>query len=97
VGKTFKGLTDDEFQEMTRRLLELERSRKGSTVFVRPQVVVEVAFNEIQASPQYKSGLALRFARIARIRDDKRPAQADTLQTLRQLYDEQFKFKGQLA
>jgi DNA ligase-1 len=94
VGKTFKGLTDDEFQEMTERLLELERSRQRSTVTVRPQVVVEVVFNELQASPQYQSGLALRFARIARIRDDKRAAEADTLQTLRQLYEQQFAFKG---
>ena len=97
VGKTFKGLTDDEFQEMTRRLLDLERSRKGGTLFVHPQVVVEVAFNEIQASPQYRSGLALRFARISRMRDDKAAAEADTIQTLRQLYDGQFKYKGRLA
>ncbi|UCC64766.1 MAG: ATP-dependent DNA ligase, partial [Anaerolineae bacterium] len=97
VGKTFKGLTDAEFQAMTARLLELERSRKGGTVYVQPQVVVEVLFNEIQASSQYRSGLALRFARISRIRDDKAPAEADTLQTLRQLYDQQFQYKGRLA
>jgi DNA ligase-1 len=97
VGKTFKGLTDAEFQAMTKRLLALERSRKGSTVFVQPQVVVEVLFNEIQASSQYKSGLALRFARIARLREDKTPAQADTLQTLRRLYDQQFQYKGRLG
>jgi DNA ligase-1 len=97
VGKTFKGLTDAEFQAMTERLLVLERSRQGGTVFVQPQVVVEVLFNEIQASSQYKSGLALRFARISRLREDKTPAQADTIQTLRQLYDQQFQYKGQLA
>jgi DNA ligase-1 len=97
VGKTFKGLTDDEFQEMTQRLLDLETSRKGATVYVRPQVVVEVLFNEIQSSSQYRSGLALRFARIARFRDDKNPLQADTLQTLRHLYDRQFQYKGQLS
>jgi DNA ligase-1 len=97
VGKTFKGLTDAEFQAITERLLTLERSRKGGTVFVRPEVVVEVLFNEIQASSQYKSGLALRFARISRIRDDKPAAEADTVQTLRQLYERQFQYKGLLG
>jgi len=94
VGKTFKGLTDAEFQTMTERLLALEHSRKRSTVLVRPQVVVEVLFNEIQESSQYRSGLALRFARISRVRDDKGPAGADTLQTLRRLYERQFEYKG---
>jgi DNA ligase-1 len=96
VGKTFKGLTDAEFQAMTQRLLTLELSRQGSTVSVRPEVVVEVLFNEIQTSSQYTSGLALRFARISRIRDDKPAGEADTLQTLRGLYDQQFQYKGQL-
>ncbi len=97
VGKTFKGLTDAEFQAMTQQLLALEQSRKGGTVFVQPQVVVEVLFNEIQESRQYRSGLALRFARIHRLREDKVPATADTIQTVRQLYDRQFQYKGRLA
>lgn len=97
VGKTFKGLTDTEFQDMTERLLALERQRRGSTVLVQPKVVVEVLCNEIQESSQYRSGLALRFARIARLRDDKPPTEADTLHTLRQLYDQQFQYKGRLA
>jgi DNA ligase-1 len=96
VGKTFKGLTDAQFQEMTERLLALERSRKGSTVFVQPQVVVEVLFNEIQESSQYQSRLALRFARISRVREDKTSSEADTIQDLRQLYDRQFQYKGRL-
>jgi DNA ligase-1 len=96
VGKTFKGLTDAEFQAMTERLLALERAREGGTVFVQPQVVVEVLFNEIQASSQYKSGLALRFARIARLREDKAPVEADTIQTLRHFFERQFQRKGQL-
>jgi DNA ligase-1 len=96
VGKTFKGLTDEEFATMTERLLELERSRQGGTVFVQPQIVVEVLFNEIQESSQYTSGLALRFARITRVREDKRAGEADTLQTLRQLYEQQFQYKGRL-
>jgi DNA ligase-1 len=97
VGKTFKGLTDSEFEAMTQRLLALERSRQGSTVFVQPQVVVEVLFNEIQASSQYESGLALRFARIYRRREDKNATEADTLQTLFQLYEQQFRYKGRRA
>jgi DNA ligase-1 len=96
VGKTFKGMTDVEFEEMTERLLALEQSRQGATVHVQPQVVVEVLFNELQDSSNYASGLALRFARIARLRPDKSPRQADTLQTLRQLYDQQFLYKGKL-
>jgi DNA ligase-1 len=97
VGKTFKGLTDAEFQATTEKLLELEHSRQRGTVFVRPQIVVEVLFNEVQQSSQYRSGLALRFARITRFREDKSPAQADGLRTLRKLYEKQFQYKGRLA
>jgi DNA ligase 1 len=86
VGKTFKGLTDAEFQAMTERLLRLKVDARGGTVFVRPEVVVEVRFTDIQKSPQYACGLALRFARIFRIRDDKRAQDADTVSTLRALY-----------
>lgn len=96
VGKTYKGLTDAEFQNMTDVLLDLALSRQGSTVTVQPGVVVEVLFNEIQESSQYRSGLALRFARISRIRDDKGARDADTLHTLRHLYDQQFRYKGRL-
>jgi DNA ligase-1 len=97
VGKTFKGLTDREFAEMTERLWRLAVADDGYTVRVRPEVVVEVAFNEIQASPTYPSGLALRFARITRVRDDKPPGQATTLETLRRLYERQFTVKGRLG
>jgi DNA ligase-1 len=90
VGKTFKGLTDKEFTEMTSRLRELELADDGYTVTVRPEVVVEVAYNEIQRSPQYSSGFALRFARITRTRDDKSPEQATTLSELQALYEQQF-------
>lgn len=95
VGKTFKGLTDEEFVQMTERLLALETHRERGTVFVEPQVVVEVLFNEIQASAQYESRLALRFARVSRLREDKKPEDADTIQTMRQLFDEQFQQKGE--
>ncbi len=94
VGKTFKGLTDREFAAMTDRLKALALSDDGDTVRVRPEVVVEVEYNEIQRSPTYPSGLALRFARIARIREDKGPAQATTRDELRALYERQFVTKG---
>lgn len=97
VGKTFKGLTDAEFTAMTARLRTLAVGDDGYTVRVRPEVVVEVEYNEIQKSPTYPSGFALRFARIARIREDKGPGQATTLDELRQLYARQFATKGRLA
>jgi DNA ligase-1 len=94
VGKTFKGFTDRQFAEMTERLWTLATGDDGYTVRVRPEVVVEVAHNEIQKSPTYPSGLALRFARITRVREDKTPAQATTLDDLRALYERQFRTKG---
>jgi DNA ligase-1 len=94
VGKTFKGLTDEEFEAMTARLQALREGDDGYTVTVRPRIVVEVAYNEIQRSSQYSSGYALRFARIVRIRDDKDPQQATSLAELRALYNRQFAAKG---
>lgn len=94
VGKTFKGLTDAQFAAMTSRLWALATADGGYTVRVRPEVVVEVAYNEIQKSPTYPSGLALRFARIARIRDDKAPGQATALAEIAALYERQFATKG---
>ena len=94
VGKTFKGLTDREFDAMTARLTALAVADDGYTVRVRPEVMVEVDYNEIQASPTYPSGFALRFARIARIREDKAPDQATTLAELRALYERQFTTKA---
>ena len=64
------------------------------SVYVKPEIVVEVAYNEIQKSPHYKSGFALRFARITRIRDDKSPQQADSMGRLRELYAKQFQRKA---
>jgi DNA ligase-1 len=96
VGKTFKGLTDEDFAQMTERLQELKSDEKEYTVTVKPKMVVEVAYDEIQRSPHYKSGFALRFARISRIRDDKSPDEVDSLQRIRSLYDEQFSRKGML-
>jgi len=97
VGKTFKGLTDAEFSTITERLLRIKTRDKGYTVAVKPSIVVEVAFNEIQRSPHYKSKFALRFARITRFRDDKRAEDADTLQGLEHLYENQFRYKDKVG
>jgi DNA ligase 1 len=94
VGKTFKGLTDKQFIEMTARLQALQVSDDGYTVTLRPEVVVEVTYNEIQRSPQYSSGFALRFARITSIREDKGPGQITTIAELQSLYERQFLTKS---
>ena len=86
LGKTFKGLTDELLEWQTRRFLELEIGRDRHTVFVRPELVVEIAFNDVQASPQYPGGVALRFARVKRYRDDKTAAEADTIETVRAIH-----------
>jgi len=94
LGKTFKGLTDREMEEMTRRLKQIALEERGHIVIVKPEIVVEVAYNEIQKSPKYRSGMALRFARITRIRGDKDPDEADTIQKVRQIYEKQFEKKA---
>ncbi len=85
LGKTFKGLTDEMLAWQTEQLLKLEIARDSYTVYVEPKLVVEIAFNEIQISPRYPSGLALRFARVKRYRTDKSAAEADTFQTVQKL------------
>jgi DNA ligase-1 len=94
IGKTFKGLTDAEIIEMTRRLKKLAIKQEAHVVTAIPKIVVEVAYNEIQKSPKYKCGMALRFARITGIRDDKTVEQADTIQRVREIYERQFLKKG---
>jgi len=96
VGKTFKGLTDQEIIEMTRRLKELTIREEPHRVVVVPKIVVEVAYNEVQKSPKYECGMALRFARITRIRDDKTPEEADTIQKVREIYEKQYQKKAKL-
>ncbi len=86
LGKTFKGMTDALLAWQTRELLAREIGRDGHTVFVRPELVVEIAFNDIQVSPQYPGRLALRFARVKQYRPDKTAAQADAFETIRQIY-----------
>jgi len=97
VGKTFKGLTDAEIVEMTKRLKDSVILEGGHRVTVIPKIVVEVAYNEIQRSPKYKSKMALRFARISRVRDDKTPQEADTIDKVREIYEKQFQQKGKYA
>jgi DNA ligase-1 len=86
LGKTFKGMTDALLEWQTAALLEREVRRDGHVVFVRPELIVEVAFNDLQESPQYPGGLALRFARVKGYRPDKGAEDADTLQTLQDIY-----------
>jgi DNA ligase 1 len=86
LGKTFKGLTDEILEWQTSRLLALETARDGWTVHVRPELVVEIAFDGIQTSPRYRGGMALRFARVLRYRPDKRADEADTAETVRALH-----------
>jgi DNA ligase-1 len=88
LGKTFKGLTDEMLAWQTRTFLELEIGRDDHTVYVRPEVVVEIAFNEIQASTQYPGGVTLRFARVKRYRDDKAAGQADTIASIHAAYQQ---------
>ena len=85
LGKTFKGLTDEMLAWQTEQLLKLEIGRDSYTVYVEPKIVAEIAFSDIQVSPRYVSGLALRFARVKRYRPDKSPAEADTFQTVQKL------------
>ena len=87
LGKTFKGMTDEMLEWQTREFLAREISRDGITVFVEPNMVVEIAYDDIQASPRYAGGLALRFARVKGYRPDKRPDEADTIETVRALYE----------
>ena len=89
LGKTFKGLTDSMLEWQTRELLAREVQRDGGTVFVRPELVVEIAFSDLQASPRYPGGLALRLARVKRYRDDKRAQDADTMASVRRIFDSQ--------
>jgi DNA ligase-1 len=86
LGKTFKGLTDEMLAWQTEKLRSLEISHDRHTVFVRPELVVEIAFNEVQASAQYPGGLALRFARVKSYRHDKPATEADTIETVREIY-----------
>ena len=89
LGKTFKGMTDAMLKWQTEELLARAISRDDWSVRVRPELVVEVTFNDLQNSPRYPAGLALRFARVKGYRPDKTPDQADTIETVRAIYASQ--------
>jgi DNA ligase-1 len=89
LGKTFKGLTDAMLEWQTKELLARETRREGITVHVRPELVAEIAFSDLQASPRYPGGLALRLARVKRYRDDKTAEQADTMPAVRRIFEAQ--------
>jgi len=89
LGKTFKGLTDEVLKWQTEKLLSLEVTRDAWTVYARPELVVEIAFGDIQQSPRYPGELALRFARVKRYRPDKPASEADTIQTVMELFQKQ--------
>ena len=82
VGKTFKGLTDEMLRWQTERLSALATREEGHVVHVRPELVVEIRFSDVQRSPRYPGGIALRFARVARYREDKTAAETEPLETL---------------
>src|SRR5258708_20843111 len=94
LGKTFKGMTDKMLAWQTERLLALETSREGHVVHVRPELVAEIAFNEIQASPHYPGGFALRFGPVKRYPGAKSATEADTIATVRALYEGQLHRKA---
>ena len=87
LGKTFKGMTDSMLEWQTKRFLELETHREGYVVHVRPEQVVEIAFDGIQASSRYPGGMALRFARVKSYRHDKPAEEADTIDTVRAIFE----------
>ena len=87
LGKTFKGMTDEMLAWQTERFQEIETGREGIVVHVRPELVVEVAFDGLQPSPRYPGGLALRFARVKGYRPDKRADDADTIETVRAIHE----------
>ena len=86
ISKTFKGLTDETLAWQTQRFLQLETSRDRHVVHVRPEQVVEIAFDGVQRSSRYPGGMALRFARVLRYRDDKSAEEADTVEMVRTLF-----------
>lgn len=91
IGKTYKGLSDEGIREVTEKLKSLEINREGRKIVVEPELVFEISFNEIQESPKYKSGFALRFARVEKIRYDLGPRDVDSIERVRGLYEKQNK------
>ena len=94
LGKTFKGMTDEMLAWQTAELSKLALASDRHTVYVEPKLVIEIAFNDIQASPHYPGGLALRFARVKRYRPDKKAEDADTIDTVRALHERRLNSEG---
>jgi DNA ligase-1 len=94
LGKTFKGMTDEILKWQTQELLAREITRDTYTVYVKPELVVEIAFDGVQESSHYPGGLALRFARVKRYRTDKRAEEADTIDTVRAIHARGWAAKG---
>jgi DNA ligase-1 len=86
LGKSFKGLTDEMLTWQTAQFLARETHRDPAAVYVRPEIVVEIAFSDLQASVRYPAGLALRLARVKRYRPDKQSSEADTMESVRRIY-----------
>jgi DNA ligase-1 len=91
LGKTFKGLTDGMLRWQTERLLGLEAGRDEWTVYVRPELIVEIEYGDLQESPRYPGGLALRFARVKRYREDKSFHEADTIRKIWEIFNARWK------
>src|SRR5919198_1168891 len=89
IGKAYSGLTDDEIHQMTKRLKSIMIKDEGIRIIVKPEIVLEVAFDSIQKSNRHNSGFALRFPRIKRIREDKNVSDIDSLQKVKQIYENQ--------
>jgi DNA ligase-1 len=89
IGKAYSGLTDAEIAEMTQWFLAHQTSEQGLRLEVEPKIVLEVAFNNMMRSTRHESGYALRFPRILRLRPDKPPEDADTIETVRDIYERQ--------
>jgi DNA ligase 1 len=89
IGKAYSGLTDDEIIEMTKRLKSIIIKDEGIRIIVKPEVVLEIAFDSIQKSNRHDSGFALRFPRIKNIREDKNVSDIDSLQKVKQIYEKQ--------
>jgi DNA ligase-1 len=95
IGKAYSGLTDEEIRKMGAHFRKITTARYGPVRAVEPQVVLEVSFDSIQKSARHRSGFALRFPRIVRLRPDKRPEEADTLQTVAEIYEKIIGVRGE--
>jgi DNA ligase-1 len=97
IGKAYSGLTDDEIHQMTKRLKKIMTKNEGIRIIVKPEIILEVAFDSIQKSNRHDSGFALRFPRIKNIREDKSVSDIDSLQKVKQIYEKQTYIKNKYS